>query len=999
MVAGRPGSEPERESESRGPRGIFVGRAREISLLTDLMHAAAAGHGQVVGISGEPGIGKTRLAKEAVDVACGLGFRVFWGRFHEGQYVPPYGPWKQIVRELISEPGRSLTKSRLEALAGDLALLAPDLFPAAPRLHKHSRSSPEQIRVRLIEAVTAALRVSCTRVPVMIVLDNLHCADSPSLDLLEEIAVEIPDWRLLVMAAHRPLPVGGSSALAAALGILASHDHFTPMLLAGLEPQSVRGYLHRWMGCAPPEALVQAVHERTEGNPLFMSEVARLLGKQGLLEARADWSGADWRTRVPDKVLLAIGGRIQRLSVSCREILSVASVIGREFDLPLLRVLPGKAAGSLVADVEEALANWMIEEVAGDEARYRFSHALVHDAVLSRISSARRAGLRLAVGEALERRHGKNCDLYAGELAPYFDCGIPEATEKACRYRALAGERALALCSFDDARQQLSRALALCEGWATDSERASLCSSLAQAQHGLGDFGSSMENHALAFDFFVRAGDLDRALEGLRQPYFLSTWGASATRLLERAISLGGARTSRADSLGFHYGLALYHDTGDAQAAAGVFQRTLALAKRDGDRSLEAWTLTNWSHVLLDEMDFSGAQEMLAHAIVACVRQHEYWTEATARNQLTTALMGLARFPQAETAARELRELAERAHSWTWAATSTNPLCLVRRHQGDLWGMRKRLPAVIGNNSPTVRRATLLPRLLCEFEQGNGAEGLAHLREMLSLVSEPHDVFSWSCIVALLVPYLAWLTNESLPLEDAERLAGSMPGSGRLGQSDAASVNAGLGFIALLRSDRTSAKKQYDLLLPLSSRIICPLFGLSADHLLALLAWVCGEQQAAERHFETAVAFCRSEGRMLELAYTCADFARFLLAENRDTARERVAKLHAQAGRIAERGGMTALQRRLAEQARKAGLAEERTPASRGDLTAREIEVLRLLAEGLSNEQIAVRLFISPRTVANHVQRILEKTGSANRTEAAVHAVRRGFLAQDSPGR
>jgi DNA-binding CsgD family transcriptional regulator len=983
------------QKESGESQAIFIGRTAEISVIGELLDAARRGRGQVVAVSGEPGIGKTRLAKKAVEMACGLGFRVFWGRFHEGQYVPPYGPWKQIIRSLFADPGGSRTRSRLEALAGDLALLVPDLLPAAPGQRGRPRPRPEQVRVRLIEAITAALRESCTRVPALIVLDNLHCADGPSLELLAEIAAELADWKLLLLAAYRPPPSAASGPLAVALGALAAHDHFTPLRLGGLDLQPVRAYLRSWLGRAAPEGLVQAVHRRTEGNPLFVSEVVKLLGRQGLLEQDAAGSHGGWETHVPDRLLLAINGRVERLSASCRELLAAAAVIGREFDLSVLQDLRRPSDPGVGAGVEEAVSNWIIEEAAGQEGRYRFSHALVHEALASRVSATRKARLRWAIGKALERRFGGDAMERCGELAPYFDCGLAGAAAKAVRYRKGAGELACSLCAFEDARMQFGRALAICDEATDDRVKAEICQGLARSFHGLADFRISMEYHTRAFESFVRAGDIRSAIRGLRQPYVLSTWGPDMTRLLERAIALAGARSAEAERLGFHYALAVYHDTGQAETACHLLERTLARARRDGDLPLEAWTLTNWSHVLLDEMDYPGAQEMTERAIAACSLQREYWAEATARSQHMTALLGQSRFGLAQEEAAGMGQLSERMHSRFWATLFSIQHCFLRWQLADLAGMRRLLPSLVGADSPVVLRWALVARVLVEYGQGNAAEGCRHLRDVMEQGPLPRDVISLDCSSLLLVPYIAWLTGDVSLLERMADIPAPEPVPDHAGRVHVVGASAARALAAVVRGDRAAASGLYLELLPCAGLVLRPGLGLNANHLLGQLALLAGEPEQAKRHFQVAADSCRKTGAAMDLALTCLDLAGLLCDNGTPADRSSAAALHEEARRIARKGGVVLLERRLAELGRRIGAPPGVAPAGRSTLTPREAEVLRLLAEGLANEQVGARLYISPRTVANHVQRILEKTGSANRTEAAVYAVRHGLA--DAP--
>ncbi len=545
---------------------------------------------------------------------------------------------------------------------------------------------------------------------------------------------------------------------------------------------------------------------------------------------------------------------------------------------------------------------------------------------------------------------------------------------------------------------QFGRAMAICDEATDDRVKAEICQGLARSFHGLGDFRSSMDNHIRAFELFVRAGDLRSAIRGLRQPYVLSTWGPDMTRLLERAIALAGSRSAEAERLGFHYALAVYHDTGEADAASRLLERTLARARRDADRRLEAWALTNWSHVLLDEMDYPGAQEMTERAIAACSRQNEYWAEGTARAQHMTALLGRARLGLAQEDLAGMRELSGRMHSRLWATLFCIQLCFLKWQLADLAGMRRLLPSSVNTDSPVVLRWALVSRVLIEYGQGNAAEGFRHLLDLMQQAPLPRDVISLDCAASLLVPYIAWLTGDASLLERMAGIPASEFASSRTSRVDSVSMSTGLALAAVVRGDRVAARGLYGELLPCASLVLRPGWGLNADHLLGQLARLAGEPEQARRHFEAAVDFCRKTGAAMELALTCLDLVRLLCESGTPADRSAAAALHAEALRIAQKGGVTLLQRRLAELEGQIGERGEQVPVPPFPVSARELEVLQLLVEGLSNVEIGQRLFISPRTVANHVQRILEKTGSANRTEAAVYAIRHGLAAPTVSG-
>jgi DNA-binding CsgD family transcriptional regulator len=254
-------------------------------------------------------------------------------------------------------------------------------------------------------------------------------------------------------------------------------------------------------------------------------------------------------------------------------------------------------------------------------------------------------------------------------------------------------------------------------------------------------------------------------------------------------------------------------------------------------------------------------------------------------------------------------------------------------------------------------------------------------------------VFKWEGWLTLLIAYIGWSTKDSMPFDAAASAARKVPIAGGLRRGDAVTVSAGMGLIAVLRADREGASRYYKELLPYQGLVVCPYLGMTGDHLLALLAAASGDDGRAREHFDAALDSCRANSLAMELAYTCRDCAEFLLRSSPRTAAEKILDLCREAAPIAEKAGAVILARQLDRARTSAGRGRAVARQYPDSLSEREVDVLRLLSRGLSNAQIGEKLFISPHTVANHVQSILEKTGAANRTEAAAYAIRH-FLSE-----
>ncbi len=262
---------------------IFVGRRREMETLAAALDAAVSGRGQIVMLAGEPGIGKTRIAQELASLAEQRGARVFWGWCYEQEGAPPYWPWVQIIRSYI----RVTEPDQLRALTGpgaaDIAEVIPDLRERFPDLEPPPVLDPNQARFRLFDSITTMFRSAAQTQPLVLVLDDLHWADKPSLLLLEFLALQISDSSLMVVGTYRDAEVSREHPLFETLAQLSRNQSFHRQNLGGLAPADVGEFILAVNGSNASQNLVDAIHSHTEGNPFFMNEVIRLLVERGEL--------------------------------------------------------------------------------------------------------------------------------------------------------------------------------------------------------------------------------------------------------------------------------------------------------------------------------------------------------------------------------------------------------------------------------------------------------------------------------------------------------------------------------------------------------------------------------------------------------------------------------------------------------------------------------------------------------------------------------------------
>ena len=367
---------PTRGSVGVAPDAI-IGRRRELDALRAWLDATREGAGRLILCAGEPGIGKSRLAREFAGVALAGGTAVAWGRCGQGEGAPVFWPWRQVLRSLGVD-----TDGILEAEV----------------------ESPQD-RFRVFDDVSEAVLASVGSGGLVIVLDDIHWADELSLLVLRHLAHQLPGFPLLVFAAFRD--VEPASILHRVVPDLLRSPAVERLELRGFDLAEVREQLLR-MTASDSAADARATLDLTGGNPLFVREVSR---------AMADGT---WRPdRLPRSVLDVVRVRLERVSPECRRLVQAAAVVGRDFSLPLVaRALDGPVAQCLPV-IDEAIAFGLVDRV-GHTGDYRFVHALTRDAVEASLTTADRTALHRAVAAAIESHFASNLPDHLADIARHW---------------------------------------------------------------------------------------------------------------------------------------------------------------------------------------------------------------------------------------------------------------------------------------------------------------------------------------------------------------------------------------------------------------------------------------------------------------------------------------------------------------------------------------------------------------------------------------------------
>jgi DNA-binding SARP family transcriptional activator len=891
----------------------FIGRAHEVEVFDETYRAVAAGRPRMILLVGEPGIGKSRTAAEFARRAAGRGAEVLWGRCYETEGTPPYWPWVQAIRGYVRKADAHRLRGELSNGAVEVARLVPavrEQFPDLPPTVR-AHGDPKQERFRVFDAIATFLRNASASHSLVLVLDDLHWADNDSLLLLEFVAHELGSGHVLIVGTYRDVDVSGRDPLFRTLAELTREQLVERLVLRGLSHEDVARLIRTAAGAETPLQLVEAIHARTGGNPLFVAEVARLLAPEQLAGGQdAMPSGPLF---IPEGVRAVIQQRLDRLSEECNRALTIASVIGAEFSFVELHLLlDGVPEEGLLRVLEEALGARVLEEPAATPGRYAFAHALIRETLAEELSANRRARLHGRIAGVLEALYGDAAAEHAAALAYHFaEAATVVGPEKIVLYSGVAGERALAAHAFDEAVAHFERALEARADGAMDQEAARLLVGLVRAELGareLYELGPSLDRLCHAFAYYDDVGDQDHAVAVAIQQIPPVWEPTQIPQIVERALTFVPADSLDAGSLLSTAGWFLASHEGDRDAAATAFERSLAIARGHGDGALERRTLVTAAHAHYWHMEWQECRALGVQAIELALAADDQRTEMSAHEwpARVGAIEGDLPVAKRHAAAavrlaQKLRERYELANAYMysgWLYALEGDWAEARRFSNQALGLQPREPR------------NLSTRALLELQQGAAAEGEEYLAQLL----DPARVTRWSLLekfaMAGFIPMAGRVTQDSeridLARETAEAAlaATGMPPFMRL------YGRLGLAFIAVERADAALAQEQYAAFLSQRGTAVM-MAGVAVDRLLGLLASVLGHQQMAFAHFEDALAFCERAGYRPEYAWAAADYAECLRSGGDPGADDRADILDGRAAAAAHALGMKPLVDRI----------------------------------------------------------------------------------------
>jgi DNA-binding CsgD family transcriptional regulator len=975
------------------PEPLLIGRQRELASLWHHFEIAVGGRTRIALVAGEPGIGKTRLLELVAARAERAGAVVLRGGASDAEGMPPYLPFLEALGQHIRTVSPDELREQTGPLASILATILPELTLRLGELPASYPLPAEQARLRLYEAVDTFLAAIAATHPLLLILDDLQWADPASLDVLCYVARHQPAGRLLILGAYREGEVEQNPALGRAIAELNRLRVLSTITVGPLAADEVAALAAGYLGAPLEPAAGRPLFTHSEGNPFFAEELLRVWLETGaLIEPADDHTGHAYTLTtsvdptLPPSIVDAVRQRLSRLSALVVELLRTAAIIGRTFDMALLAEVTGLELETVEERLREAARARLIRP--GVAGAFTFSHDKIRESLYEEVTTVRRRRLHGFIGRALEADSGPASPQRLAELAFHFARSGDRA--RGATHARRAAEHAMHTYAPDEAMAHYRTTLSLVDG--ADPRRGDLLLGLGEAAILAGAEGEAVAAFEAARTWFDQVGDpvaAARAAQRLGQAWWRQESIHQARAAFEDALALlehhpGPELVSVLSDLGSLLAASLH------QQAMGIAygRQALELARRLADQRLLAAASRTLGNLLARSNDLAAGISLLERALAlataaddpleaaeccACLTSAYFWQGALRRSrdvamrrlafarrchdpyQLRHVYSWLAFLSTFQGRWSEAEQLLDQGQAIVERLVSPEPLAFLHSVRGILAYMRgehaaaerklQEAMAIFREIGPGMLVWYLGCLGLAQAAQGNGAEAHACMDEVETLLAALPEATMPTA------DPLAYLTTTALTLGDRARLARYEP------------------KLAAFRG------QFHDWLV---------------DRLLGEVATLHGEWAAARVHLEAAEATARREELPGELARTLEAQATLILAQQGRAGTAGAGELLEQALGLFQRLGNDSEARRLRERLRTLArpTAPLRLPAG---LTAREAEVLRLVAAGRSNREIAEALVLSQKTVETHLTSTYGKIGADNRAAATAFAVRHGL--------
>ena len=669
LVGGSTEPVPIREALAIAPakRTPFVARDQERARLMAALDDAVEGHGSLVLVGGEPGVGKTRLAEEILLEAQRRELLCFIGHCYEGEGSVPYTPFVETLEYAMRALPEDLLRQTLGDAAPEVARIMPKLRQLFPDIPPAIELPPEQRRRYLFNSYREFIERGALISPLVVLLDDLHWADEGSLLLLEHLAQHIPTQRMLIIGTYRDVELEVTRPFAKTLSDLTRQRLAQRIMIRRLSEESAADLLAALGGPGPPVRLATSIFHETEGNPFFVEEVFRDLDEDGkLFDASGAWlSDLDVdHLEVPEGVRLVIGRRLDRVGEDVQKVLTAGAVVGRRFSLRILEALEQLSGDALFDALEDAEGAHLIQASAeGRDPHYKFSHELIRQTLVGRLSIPRRQRLHLRISGAMEEVYGSRIEDHAADYSYHlYQAGAAADPEVTIRFLALAGEQALEAAAFEEALEHFELGLSVVED-PEPRQLAGLLLKKGSALHGLGDWPAMLEAWNTAVPLFEELGESEAVAQMCEEAGIVLAWMGrvdESKEIANRGLEAIGTKPSvRRGRLLALLGL-MTAATNDPAGGLVMLDDSAQLGRELEDEALLGYALQMKSLAFHNHARFAAAIEVGADGAVEALRHvNDGWNLVQLLSIMEYDYLISGRVSQALALSPEVRQLAD----------------------------------------------------------------------------------------------------------------------------------------------------------------------------------------------------------------------------------------------------------------------------------------------------------------------------------------------------
>ena len=957
---------------------IFVGRQSETARLSAAVEELASDRGRVIMLTGEPGIGKTTLAERLVSQASNSGCLVLRGVCSDGGYTPPFWLWTQAIRCALESSSFDDAVNRLsESQRLAIARIVPELD--IPKAHEESvEQSEDDGRFTLYDSVTRLLVHLSRATSTVIWLDDLHWADDADLALLEFASQQLTSSPTLILGTYRDTDVTRDSPLVRTLGTLTRMRGYERIQITGLATSEMGELIERFVPVPLGASQSAQLVERAAGNPLFGREMARGVSSSGGPEI-----GAGASFRLPESIAEAIGRRMDFLEDGQLDVLRTAAVFGPDFHVDDLMESMTNVGDITEPTLLAAQQRGLVEELPSSPGTYRFTHALVRQTLHDGLTPTQLVQAHARIGTALVQRHDAADHEWLPAIAMHHREGVLLLDLDDTVSLAIgAANHALATYSFSEAADHFDWVARSMSDQKDSPERAFVLHRLgiATLEGNLFDRQPGWDALSEAVSMYVRLGMNDDAVAAASYPAIIGGM-TGVVEVIEERLHVASPGTVARGWLLARYVVSLA-DAARYDEAESAFRETLEIAAEHEDERLMARALVHGAQARYRANDPELCASRGMEAIELAIKVNEPLSVLRVLDFCIESLCATSRTRDALTLIDRCRDVEYKsANTYPHLARAEYVLAM---NTGNWNGISS-----ITNELPDGERKADLNYWLAVLNGLRLGKPETSLYQNLN-PSFSKWVFDGYHIAVDIVSTWLQVHPDQILLQVCERvLCSSYIEPGPTAEGDTRRHGLAV-LLSLVRGE--PPEPQQIAAIRASRSWILPRTTVPIDRVLGLVSAAAGEYVAAREHIDKAIEFCRDAQFRPSLAWSLFDLIRLAGLNPASVKPDEVADAAKEALLVCEECEMPALALLIQEAVEPMSSSQPVDQGFPGGLSGREVEVLRHMATGSSNQEIADALFISRYTVVRHVSNIFQKTGSANRTEATAYAHHHALL-------